>query len=328
MGEAANAALLGSFTVLDRGAPEEAHELAVGLMNRHRMSLAPSAAAGFHADIRATPLSSVSLLYFSYGASTRISSAPPEFATAMLPLRGRLEHAHGDARHVAIPGGGAFYSEGDPVDARWSADLELLVLRVEPAAIERKLTALSGRPARTPIRFDPVIEDGPAGAALISTVRTLAELHDRFGPGGLPEVIAAEYEELILSMLLLGHAHSFADALRRHAPAPPGRAMRAAVRYIEEHYAQPLTAGDIAEAAHVSERTLFEGFRRELGVTPMTYARRFRLARARDALIAADPDAGATVADISLRHGFGHLGRFAASYRERYGESPSETLRR
>ncbi len=319
---------LGAFKVLDHGAPEETHELAVGLMNRHRMRLGPDP-RGFQADIRATPASGVSMLYFSYGVATEINSAPlPDFTTVQLPLRGRMDYAHGDEHGVALPGGGAFFSEGEPVRTRWSADLELLVLRVERSALARKLAALTGRRVPRPVVFSPVVGNGAAGRALTSTIVTLAELYDRFGIEGLPPVIAAEYEELVLSMLLLDHEHSLSDSIRAYIPALPGKAMRAAVRHVEENYTQPLTATALAEAAHVSERSLFDGFQREFGLTPMAFVRRFRLERARDALIAAEPDDGRTVADISLSHGFGHLGRFAASYRERYGESPSETLRR
>lgn len=321
------AAPLDAFRVLDHGAPEETHELAVGLMNRHRMRLG-SNTEGFQADIRATPVAGVSMLYFSYGVATEINSSPCDFFTAQLPLRGRLEHAHGDDRQTALPGGGAFYSEGEPVRSRWSADLELLVLRVERSSLARKLATLTGRRVTAPVVFSPAVGNGAAGRALTSTIATLAEIYDRFGADGLPPVIAIEYEELVLSMLLLDQAHSFSDSIRSHIPALPGKAMRAAVRHIEEHYMQPLTATALAESAHVSERTLFDGFQREFGLTPMAYVRRFRLERAREALIAAGPDAGRTVADISLSHGFGHLGRFAASYRERYGETPSETLRR
>lgn len=322
------AAPLDAFRVLDHGAPEETHELAVGLMNRHRMRLG-SNADGFRADIRATPTAGVSMLYFSYGVATEINSAPlPDFTTVQLPLRGRMDYAHGEEQAVALPGCGAFFSEGEPVRTRWSADLELLVLRVERAALARKLGALTGRRVAAPVVFSPVVGNGAAGRALTSTIVTLAEIHDRFGIDGLPPVIATEYEELVLSMLLLDHEHSFSDAIRSRIPTVPGKAMRAAVRHIEENYTQPLTATALAAAAHVSERTLFDGFQREFGLTPMAFVRRFRLERAREALIAAGPDDGRTVADISLSHGFGHLGRFAASYRERYGETPSETLRR
>ncbi|MFP5477787.1 MAG: helix-turn-helix domain-containing protein, partial [Gammaproteobacteria bacterium] len=34
------------------------------------------------------------------------------------------------------------------------------------------------------------------------------------------------------------------------------------------------------------------------------------------------------VAGVALRWGFGHLGRFSADYRARFGEYPSETVRR
>jgi AraC-like DNA-binding protein len=37
---------------------------------------------------------------------------------------------------------------------------------------------------------------------------------------------------------------------------------------------------------------------------------------------------GATVTSVAVACGFGSLGRFAADYKARFGESPSETLRR
>jgi AraC-like DNA-binding protein len=33
-----------------------------------------------------------------------------------------------------------------------------------------------------------------------------------------------------------------------------------------------------------------------------------------------------SVSEVALEHLFHHLGRFAAAYRQRFGESPSETL--
>ncbi|MDQ4118039.1 MAG: helix-turn-helix domain-containing protein, partial [Actinomycetota bacterium] len=56
--------------------------------------------------------------------------------------------------------------------------------------------------------------------------------------------------------------------------------------------------------------------------------RRARMARAHADLRAGDPTRGDTVATIAMRWGFSNPGRFAAEYREAYGTSPSETLRR
>ena len=58
----------------------------------------------------------------------------------------------------------------------------------------------------------------------------------------------------------------------------------------------------------------------------MAYLRSVRLDSVRGELQAPGP--GTTVAAVAHRWGFAHLGRFTAYYRRRYGESPSQTLRR
>ena len=55
--------------------------------------------------------------------------------------------------------------------------------------------------------------------------------------------------------------------------------------------------------------------------------RELRFQSARVALLAASADQ-ATVADIATACGFFELGHFAVEYRQRYAETPSETLRR
>jgi transcriptional regulator GlxA family with amidase domain len=73
-------------------------------------------------------------------------------------------------------------------------------------------------------------------------------------------------------------------------------------------------------------RSLQEGFRQHVGVSPMAYLRRVRLEHAH-AELSEPRDGQRSVAAVAHRWGFGHLGRFAAAYRERYGVSPSDTLR-
>ena len=48
--------------------------------------------------------------------------------------------------------------------------------------------------------------------------------------------------------------------------------------------------------------------------------------RARSDLISGDE--ATTVSDVAYRWGFNHLGRFAAHYEHKFGETPSHTLRR
>ena len=89
---------------------------------------------------------------------------------------------------------------------------------------------------------------------------------------------------------------------------------------------RPLTVHDLARTAGVSVRALQEGFLQHTGMSPMTYLRRIRLARAHDDLCRLDGSSW-TVAEIAHRWGFVHMGRFADAYRAQYGHPPSHTLR-
>ena len=84
---------------------------------------------------------------------------------------------------------------------------------------------------------------------------------------------------------------------------------------------------DLAREVHLSVRALHEGFTRDVGAPPMTYLRRVRLHRAHAELESSDPSQ-TTVRAVATRLGILHLGRFAATYRASFGESPSETLAR
>jgi AraC-like DNA-binding protein len=84
---------------------------------------------------------------------------------------------------------------------------------------------------------------------------------------------------------------------------------------------------DICAALAMSERLLRHCCATHLGLSPSDYRRRQAMQHVRRALC----DIGWPVASVSAvakQHGFRDLGRFAAAYRELYGESPSATLRR
>jgi AraC-like DNA-binding protein len=106
---------------------------------------------------------------------------------------------------------------------------------------------------------------------------------------------------------------------------PVPRSVLRAERLMRERAAEPLTLADLAAAARVSERALQTHFQRYRQCSPMRYLRDVRLEMARKLLTQSDDP---RVDAVALRCGFGHLGRFAAEYRERFGEGPSETKAR
>jgi transcriptional regulator GlxA family with amidase domain len=92
------------------------------------------------------------------------------------------------------------------------------------------------------------------------------------------------------------------------------------------HHERQISIRDLAEEAGVSSRALHEGFKRFRSTTPMVMLKSIRLKQAHEALLAADPRD--RVINIAKRCGFTHLGRFSRLYQARYGELPSQTLRR
>jgi transcriptional regulator GlxA family with amidase domain len=84
---------------------------------------------------------------------------------------------------------------------------------------------------------------------------------------------------------------------------------------------------EFCRIASVSQSTLLRAFHTIYDTTPLLHLRALRLDQARQALLSSRAR-HETVTKIATRYGFGELGRFAADYRERFGESPSETLQR
>lgn len=96
--------------------------------------------------------------------------------------------------------------------------------------------------------------------------------------------------------------------------------------YLAEHCGDQVTLADMCRATGVSARTLQSAFLRYTDSTPMTYLQHMRLDRVRIALQLADPGS-VTVATVAREWGFRHMGRFAGTYLQRFGEYPGETLR-
>jgi len=101
--------------------------------------------------------------------------------------------------------------------------------------------------------------------------------------------------------------------------------LRQVLRWLDVRLDEPINLDTLAGVAGVRPRTLEAQFRLHLRTTPLGWARRVRLARARQQLLGAVDEASVT--RIAVANGFGQLGRFAAQYRREFGELPSETLK-
>ena len=104
------------------------------------------------------------------------------------------------------------------------------------------------------------------------------------------------------------------------------RDVQQALGLLNADRAREHTVPELATACHVAPRTLQKHFRQFLGRSPIEVLRDIRLEHVRAELLAGRHDTAIT--ELATRAGFSHLGRFAGWYQDRYGEAPSETLRR
>lgn len=86
-------------------------------------------------------------------------------------------------------------------------------------------------------------------------------------------------------------------------------------------------ADDLANRLGVSRSSMFDAFRKSVGVGPLEYLSIIRMYSFRSDLIKSR-NTDQTVAYIAHEHGFTQLGRLAARYRDYFGELPSQTLKR
>lgn len=104
------------------------------------------------------------------------------------------------------------------------------------------------------------------------------------------------------------------------------RVIRMAEEYMVEHAADAPTLTEIAQTLGISVRNLTMNFKKFRGCTPGQFLREQRLQAVRSELLSSDQEH--TVSQIAASLGYIHMGEFAKAYRKRFGERPSETLKR
>jgi AraC-like DNA-binding protein len=202
-----------------------------------------------------------------------------------------------------------------------------LNVAITVSAMTRQLAGLLGEAPSAPLELAPFMDlTAGYGRSLAQQIRLAVRDLQRSGGVRWDAITVGLFEQFVMHRMLLSHLNNYSEALRRRERALTPRDLRRALDYMHANLTAPITIADIAEASGIAGRTLFQYFRDFRGTTPMRYLREARFEKVRDAL--EKPQADEHVAEIVTRSGFSHHGRFASEYRDRFGESPSETLHR
>lgn len=285
-------------------------------------SLAPSS------SMFSTKIGDMTLTRFSYGIPVALGEFEPEAGNVLVltTLTGRTRHEVTPKSSVDLTTGQTFVVDCSRVDYRFAADTDHLQLNL--TVPHRLLADLAlrwwGRAPDDRLWRHKCVVGGPGSPwlALLDYVsRTLATDRDVIAYGR----IGANLQELIAAQLLEEWAASAGVDVASGPAVPAPGYVRRAVRYIEDNARDLPTVAEVAQEVGVSVRALSGAFREYLGITPRDCLREHRLEGVRREL---SSSATTTVAAAAGAWGYVNMGVFAAAYRQRFGENPSDTLRR
>lgn len=281
----------------------------------------------FMMNMELIQLGPVTVGILEFGGSVTLAASDLDAYHVTMPTHGRVSARHAGREVLVDPSTAAVFGPSGPIHTLHHPAAAELDVKIQRSALDAELSALLGRPVRGPIDVAPTMDraNGP-GLSWYRLVRLVQrELRQ---PENLLQqpLIAARMRQTLVTGFLLSVSHPYREELAAPARPGPPRAIRLALDAIRNEPERPFTVADLAAVAGMSVRSLQEGFRRHVGCTPMNYLQQVRLERAHEELGASDP-ARVTVAAVAHRWGFAHLGRFASSYRQRFGVSPSARLR-
>ena len=96
---------------------------------------------------------------------------------------------------------------------------------------------------------------------------------------------------------------------------------------LHENIDKPVDMAMITNKVNIRRSQLYNAFQKEYGITPKKYLQQLRLNAIKKELLLSDPNS-VTVSGIAKKYHFRQMGHFAAGYKQLFGETPSQTLRR
>jgi AraC-like DNA-binding protein len=237
-----------------------------------------------------------------------------------LPVQGpSLKFAGEEMEHSRL----ASAMTGEEMDVYAAGGLKQFVVLLDHARL-LQLAEEAGLPAEV----QGALRRGRETMPLVTKPRAVASFSQRLqhllrlAAIGELQVDAERFEEWVYGQTL-----SILDVKDLPAGRPPGAVL--VRRAIEIADAQPgsVPVATLCRQLRVSPGTMENAFKTVTGVTPHAFFLRRRLNHARNVLLREDP-LRRKVTDIATELGFSELGRFAVRYRQMFGETPSETLKR
>lgn len=317
---------LSRFAAVDTRSPDAAREAIGRIFCPHFLSPVERNPQSFHARHHTVEQAGYSVNFVSYGATVEIDPGElSRFFLLQIPLTGSASVRCGTVATDVVAGATAsVLSPTLPTRMTWHEGCEKLIVLIQREVMEAQFEALTHETGCA-IEFKTGVDMGSAcGRALRQHAHTMLSAVEE------GDTVAKPYQVLLrdalTTLLLTGFSSNKSAAFAKPVPSAGSSAITRAEEFIRANAARAISMVEVAEAAGVSLRSLQDAYKRSQGMTLGDGLLNARLARFREGLLSAGSHG--TVADVAFASGFGHLGRAAAAYKERFGEAPSETLRK
>jgi len=267
--------------------------------------------------------------YLRFGDAIRIRTTEATDFHVDIPLTGRARMRAGSHRsHYGTPRTATIFMPGYPADLDCDGDFSQMAVMIPRSELHLELENLLGRSITKPLVFSAELDlTAGAGRTVLETLRLVDHLSNE-SPGQLQHPLGSlRLEQMMMASLLLAQPHNYHEALSSPVAAAGPRPVARAIELLRANPERAWSVSELAGSVAVSVRSLQEGFRRSMETTPMGYLRELRLEQIHTELSQAEPGS-VNVTEVAARWGITHFGRFAATYRQKFAENPSETIRR
>ena len=287
--------------------------------------------ASFDVSIHGVALGDLQVLHSSFG-DCRIQLRTPESDNdalfMIIPTEGGGSVQHQGQNYTISTKRGMIRDMRVPLFADEDR-FACLGVRLPKDIIARHCRTLLGNDMPT---MDPGFEisldlDTAPGRHVCNTLNYIAQALDDPLHNLDNSIVLNSLQDLLLTNILMMFPNSCSEQLngKPKSNAVPHYVKRAR-DYIHAYAHTAITHETLVQHAGCGYRTLQMAFNAAYGMSPMAYLRSVRLNNAYNDLLN-DAD-GAGVAEIAMKWGFAHAGRFARIYARQFGVLPSETLRK
>jgi AraC-like DNA-binding protein len=277
--------------------------------------------------ISSAKLNKIQFMGVHLGTDVIAKSVPLEVAQLVIPVSGQLVNRSPNKCEQVIPIGSAvFHTPNHPVEVKWESESSAIVVRIPKHYFQKIYRSYAGKDFAQDFSLGSYLDlTQNSGQSLFSIVHNMVREMESDSLFSKDNRQMELWEELLVTTLFACQGQIDSSILQIRGSKPVYHYVKKATDYIMENLDECISLDELIKVSGVSIRTLQTGFKKSLGIGPMTFIREQKLKQVHKELMYSSP-VETKVGDIAAKWGFYHASYFTKQYKHYFSELPSETL--